>query len=137
VWAIVSDPRTQPDWWPDVIGVSAAETLREGDEYTRSSTPMIPLVDAVDSVWVVERLELLKEAHFRCALSGTFARFSLTPAQGNTFVELESGMEPTAFRWRILGSASRSYFRRWVIEVLDGLAARSGQKVIAPDLQGR
>ena len=51
----------------------------------------------MESVWVAERLEDLKEARFRCTASGSWARFTLTPAQGETYVELESGMDPTSF----------------------------------------
>lgn len=83
-------------------------------------------------MWVAERLEHLKEAHFRCTLSGTYAKFSLTPAQGNTFVELESGMDPTTFRWRMLKTVSRSYFKRWVIDVLDALPARCRRRAASP-----
>src|ERR671911_301412 len=125
VWEVVSDPRTHEDWWPEV----------EGDEYLFRSK-VLPFRDAVESVWVVERMEQLKEVHFRCTLSGTYARFTLTPAQGHTFVEAESGMEPTALRWRVLGALGRSYFRNWVIAVLDALPARCRRDVIAGDLQG-
>ena len=83
---------------------SRGEGLGEGDEYLHTSK-VLPFRDAVESVWVVERMEQLKEVHFRCTLSGTYARFTLTPAQGHTFVEAESGMEPTALRWRVLGVA--------------------------------
>jgi hypothetical protein len=132
----VSDPRTHPDWWPDVLAVAAGDGLQEGDEYSHTSKS-IPLVDAVESVWVVERLEQLKEAHFRCTLTGSYARFSLTPAQGQTFVEVESGMEPTALRWRVLKMAGGSYYRGWVVEVLDALQERLRGKVIHRRLQGK
>src|SRR5918993_1436716 len=126
VWEVVSDPRTHEDWWPEVEGIVAGEGLGEGDEYLFRSK-VLPFRDAVESVWVVERMEQLKEVH---------ARFTLTPAQGHTFVEAESGMEPTALRWRVLGALGRSYFRNWVIAVLDGLPARCRRDVIAGDLQG-
>jgi hypothetical protein len=96
----------------------------------------MPLVDAVESVWVVERMEELKEAHFRCTLTGSYARFALTPAQGQTFVEVESGMEPTAIRWRLMKLASGSWYRSWVVEVVDALQERVRAKVIQRDLQG-
>jgi hypothetical protein len=106
----------------------AGEELREGAEYEHTSSS-IPLVDAVESVWVVERLEELREAHFRCTLTGSYARFSLTPAQGQTFVEVESGMEPTALRWRLLRTMSGPHYRGWVVEVLDALRERVRAKV--------
>jgi uncharacterized protein YndB with AHSA1/START domain len=135
VWPLVSDPRTHPEWWPDVIAVEAGTDLQQGAEYKHTSNA-IPLVDAVESVWVVERMEQLKEAHFRCTLTGSYARFSLTPAQGDTFVEIETGMDPTALRWRLLRTMSGSYYRGWVVEVLDALRERCRGEVIQGDLQG-
>ena len=58
-------------------------------------------LDALDAVWVVERFEELKEAQFRCTMSGSYARFQLTPAQDDTYVELEIGMDPTSWRWKV------------------------------------
>lgn len=93
VWAVISDPRTHPDWWPDVVDVRVEEPLVEGGEYIRSAR-LLPFLDAVEAVWVAERLEDLKEARFRCTVTGTWAHFSLTPAQAQTFVELETGDVP-------------------------------------------
>jgi hypothetical protein len=120
VWAIVSDPRTHPEWWPDVLDVRIDDPLVEGGEYTRSSK-LLPFLDAVEAVWVAERLEDLKEARFRCTKTGTWARFSLTPAQAETFVELETGMDPTRLRWRLLKATSGSFFKGWILDVLDAL----------------
>jgi len=118
VWAVVSDPRTHPDWWPDVIDVQLHEPLVEGGEYLRTSKPL-PFVHAVKAVWVAERLEDLKEARFRCELTGTWARFSLTPAQGQTFVEAETGMDPKTLRGRLLSNAF--FLKQWIVKVLDAL----------------
>jgi uncharacterized protein YndB with AHSA1/START domain len=120
VWAVVSDPRTHPEWWPDVLDVRLAEPLVEGGEYTRTSKP-VPFLDAIEAVWVAERLEDLKEARFRCTTSGSWARFTLTPAQGETYVELESGMDPTTFRWRLMNAMSARFLKDWIVKVLDAL----------------
>ncbi len=40
VWAVVSDPRTHPEWWPDVVDVQLDEPLVEGGEYMRTSKPL-------------------------------------------------------------------------------------------------
>ena len=122
VWELVAHPETHPDWWPDVMEASAPEELAEGDEYTRKSK-FLPFADAVDAIWVAERLEHLKEAQFRCTVSGSFARFRLTPAQNDTFVELETGMDPTTVRWRLLNALSGSYMKKWLFDVLDALPA--------------
>jgi uncharacterized protein YndB with AHSA1/START domain len=120
VWAIVSDPRTHPEWWPDVVEVRIEEPLVEGGEYARSSR-LLPFLDAVEDVWVAERLQDLKEARFRCTKTGTWAHFTLTPAQAQTFVELETGMDPTKLRWRLLKATSGSFFKGWILDVLDAL----------------
>jgi uncharacterized protein YndB with AHSA1/START domain len=120
VWAVVSDPRTHPEWWPDVVDVQLDEPLVEGGEYTRTSKP-VPFLDAMESVWVAERLEDLKEARFRCTVSGSWARFTLTPAQGETYVELESGIDPTTLRWRLMNAMSGRFLKDWIVKVLDAL----------------
>lgn len=130
VWAIVSDPRTHPEWWPEVVDVQLDGPLVEGGEFTRTSKPL-PFVHAVESVWVADRLEDLKEARFRCELTGTWARFSLTPAQGQTFVEAESGMDPKTFRWRLMNNAF--FLKQWIVKVLDALP----KEVVARRLAGR
>jgi uncharacterized protein YndB with AHSA1/START domain len=133
VWDVISDPRTHPDWWPEVVSVDAgAGEFAEGDEYVRH-TKMLPFVDAVETVWVAERLEHLKEARFRCAASGAWAQFTLTPAQNDTYVELESGMEPTNLKWRIAQPFFNHQYKRWLLDVLDALPdaikTRPGAKV--------
>jgi uncharacterized protein YndB with AHSA1/START domain len=132
VWAVVSDPRTQPEWWPDVLDVQIDEPLVEGGQYRRTSKP-VPFLDAMESVWVAERLEDLKEASFRCTVSGSWARFTLTPARGETFVELESGMDPTSFRWKLVNAMGGHFLKEWIVKVLDALP----KEVVARRLAGR
>jgi uncharacterized protein YndB with AHSA1/START domain len=120
VWEVVSDPKTHPDWWPEVLAVDAPGEMQEGDEYVRT-TKTVPFAHAVDYIWVAERLEHLKEAQFRCHVSGAYARFSLTPAQDQTYVELETGMDPTSLKWRIAEPVFGLGFKRWVLDVLDAL----------------
>jgi uncharacterized protein YndB with AHSA1/START domain len=132
VWAVVSDPRTHPEWWPDVVDVRIDEPLVEGGEYLRTSK-LVPFLDAVEAVWVAERLEDLKEARFRCTVSGTWARFTLTPAQGETYVELESGIDPTTLRWRLMNVMSGRFVKDWIVKVLDALP----QEVVARRLARR
>jgi hypothetical protein len=57
-----------------------------------------------------------------CRLTGMYARWLLTPAQGGTFVEVEMGMEGRRISDRVFDRAiGKSYFRRWTNESLDGL----------------
>jgi uncharacterized protein YndB with AHSA1/START domain len=131
VWAVIRDPLTHPDWWPDVVSVRIEEPLVEGGEYMRSSR-LLPFRDAVESVWVAERLEDLKEVRFRCTVSGTWAHFKVTPAQAETFVELETGMDPTRLRWRLVKATSGSFFKGWILDVLDALPKEVDARRLAP-----
>jgi uncharacterized protein YndB with AHSA1/START domain len=131
VWEVVSDPRTHPEWWPEVIAVSAPESLDEGDEYLHTSKIM-PFVDAVDSIWVAERIEHLKEARFRCTVTGTFAAFTLTPARDDTFVEVETGIDPVSLRWRASKPFLRPFYKRWILDVLDALPGAVRSRIDYP-----
>jgi uncharacterized protein YndB with AHSA1/START domain len=122
VWSIVSDPGTHPDWWPELREVRvSAEGGKEG-EYTRVMRRM-GFLDVVDAVWVAEPMDEVKQVNFRCTVTGTFTRFSLTPAQDDTFVELEAGIEPIGIQGRILKVAQPLYFSRWLADLLDALPA--------------
>lgn len=83
----------------------------------------MPFRDAVDAVWVAERLERLKEARFRCTTTGSYAHFLLTPAQDGTFVELRVGMDPTNVRWRVMRAVGGPYWKKWTLDTLDALRA--------------
>ena len=120
VWAVVGDPRTHPDWWPEVIDVQVPGGLEDGGEYVRV-VKRYRFLDLVDNVWVAERLEHLREAHYRCTASGSYARFSLTPARGDTFVELETGLLPAGPGWKVYDSIGRPGFKRWGQQLLDAL----------------
>ena len=121
VWAIVSDPDTHPDWWPELRDVHFFGDVEEGAEYTRVTRRM-GFLDMVDTVWVVEHLEQMKEVQFRCTRTGTYTRFAVTPAQDDTFVEIEAGMDPTSTRWKVAKAVMpRRFFRNWLGDLLDAL----------------
>jgi polyketide cyclase/dehydrase/lipid transport protein len=121
VWEVVSSPQTHPGWWPELVAVDAPPgEAHEGDTYMRTER-RFGFLDQVDSLWVVDRLDHLKEAHFRCTVSGAYARFALTPAQDATFVEAEAGQLPPNLRWRMAGPVYKVMFGRWLRDLLDGL----------------
>jgi uncharacterized protein YndB with AHSA1/START domain len=120
VWSIVSDPHTHPDWWPELRDVHAARAAGEGGEYTRV-TKRMGFLDMVDTVWVVEPMEHLKEVNFRCTATGTYTRFALTPAQDDTFVEIEGGVIPIGVRGRVAKTMSPLFFPGWLRDLLDAL----------------
>ena len=97
VWDLVGDPRRHPEWGPRVVEVRG-ERFDEGSNYaqvTRDPT------GKSETFWRVERLQDLREIQMRCSQTGTYARWLLTEAQGNTFVDVEFGMDPTRLGYRI------------------------------------
>ena len=113
-----------PEWWPRVIEVHG-ERFEEGDEYAQVTKDP---TGQVESTFLLERLNDLREIRMSCQLTGSYAHWVLTEAQGGTFVDLEMGMLPKRFGDRLFDMAmGRRYFRRWSEQSLDGLgqAARS------------
>jgi ribosome-associated toxin RatA of RatAB toxin-antitoxin module len=124
VWDLVGDPRRHPDWWPRVIEVRG-ERFDEGSNYaqvTKSPT------GRVETTMAVERLEDLRQIDMRCMTTGTYARWLLTEAQGETFVDVEFGMDPTGFSDRMFDTAfGKLYFRRWLSQSLAALEEAAAQ----------
>ena len=124
LWDLVGTPSRHPEWWPRVIEVRG-ERFEEGDQYAQVTKDP---TGVVETTFLLERREDLRAIRLRCQLTGMFADWSLTPAQGGTFVELEMGMEPRRRGDRVFDrTLGKSYFRRWSRQSLEALreAARS------------
>src|SRR6478609_5949530 len=91
VWELVGDPQRHPEWWPRVIEVRG-ERFDEGSNFAQVTRNAMgrPQTTTLE----VERLDDLREIDLRCHMTGTYSRWLLTEAQGNTFVEVEFGMDP-------------------------------------------
>ena len=105
------------------------EPLEEGGEYVRTSKPL-PFVRAVEAVWVAERLEDLKEASFRCAHYGHLGALHAHPGAGPTLWRLESGMDPTTLRWRLMNTWAL-FLKDWIVKVLDALPGEVAARRLA------
>lgn len=131
VWSLVGVPSRYPEWWPRVIEVDG-ERFDEGDQYvqvTRDPT------GSVRSSFLIERARDLQEIRMSCRLTGAYAHWFLTPAQGGTFVELEMGMEPRRISDRLFaGTVGRRYFRNWSRQSLEALRRVTGGD--SPELRG-
>jgi uncharacterized protein YndB with AHSA1/START domain len=118
VWTLVASPMRYPEWWPKVIEVHG-ERFEEGDEYAQVTKDP---TGKVESTFLLERLNDLREIRMSCQLTGSYAHWFLTEAQGGTFVHLEMGMLPKRFGDRLFDIAmGRRYFRRWSEQSLDAL----------------
>jgi len=118
IWELVGDPRRHPEWWPRVVEVRGVE-LDEGSEYvqvTREPT------GRMETVMSLDRLEDLREIHLHCTKTGTYAHWQLTEAQGNTFVDVEFGMDPIGVSYRIFdATVGKLAFSRWLAKALASL----------------
>jgi Polyketide cyclase / dehydrase and lipid transport len=119
VWELVGTPRRYPEWWPRVIEVRG-ERFEEGDEFVQVTKE--PAAGAVESSFLLERRDDLREIRMSCQLTGAYAHWLLTPAQGGTFVDLEMGMQPRRIGDRLFDATlGRRYFRSWSEQSLEAL----------------
>ncbi len=101
------------------------ERFEEGDEYAQVTRDRS---GSTQSSFLIERRDDFHEIRMSCQLTGTYAHWLLTPAQGGTFVELEMGMEPRHLGLRLFdASVGRRYFRRWSEQSLDALVQAAGR----------
>ena len=129
VWDLVGDPRRHPELWPRVVEVRGEE-FDEGRNYaqvTRDPT------GSSETVMKIERLEDLREIHMRCTETGMYSHWTLTEARGDTFVDVEIGMDPVGVAPRVFDAVlGKLYFRRWLDQSLAALkeaAAKTDQRV--------
>ena len=119
VWSLVGAPRRYPEWWPRVIEVDG-ERFEEGDEYVQVTRD--PTGKNGRTTFLLERRDDLREIRMSCQLTGAYAHWLLTSAQGGTFVELEMGMDPRRLGHRLFDmTLGRRYFRNWSEKSLDAL----------------
>jgi Polyketide cyclase / dehydrase and lipid transport len=129
VWGLVGTPRRYPEWWPRVIEVRG-ERFEEGDEYVQVTK--VPVGTAAQTNFLLDRRDDLREIRMSCQLTGMYAHWQLTPAQGGTFVELEMGIQARRVGDRLFDlAAGRVYFRRWASQSLDGLRDAASRRASA------
>jgi uncharacterized protein YndB with AHSA1/START domain len=129
VWSLVGSPERYPEWWPRVVEVDG-ERFEQGDEYAQVT--LNPMSSSVRSNFLIERRDELREIRMSCQLSGSYAHWLLTAAQGGTFVELEMGIEPRSLGQRLFNRTLASrYFRRWSDESIASLRAAASRSADA------
>jgi uncharacterized protein YndB with AHSA1/START domain len=126
VWALLSDPGRYPEWAAEVIDVTGAPTeIAKGSTYTQRSHG--PFGVPVTTTFEVEELDDLHEIKLRCQSSGYYSHWILTEARGQTFADLEIGIEPTG----LMGHATslittKRQIREAAEQSLDGLRRALG-----------
>ena len=122
VWALLDDPARYSEWNEDTIAVTGAPTkIERGSSFkmtTRSRFGRTPTTR-----FVVEELDDLHEIKLRCQTSGFYSHWLLTEARGQTFAQLELGVEPVPGLTGMLTGAmhTKSYLRRSAETAVTGL----------------
>ena len=130
IWELVGDPNRHPEWWPKVIEVSG-EHFDEGNEYVQVTRSAMGRDETTN--FLVERRQDMREIKLRCQMSGTYAHWLMTEAQGGTFVDVEFGMQPKGLGLRLFdGTFGRMYFRRWMEQSIEGLKQAAAERADAP-----
>ena len=118
VWELVGDPRRHPEWWPRIVEVRGQE-FDEGSNFAQVTKDP---GGSIETTMAIDRLEELNAIHLRCTNTGTYSRWVLTEAQGDTFVDVEFGMDPIGVKYKLFdGAFGKLYFRRWLSQSLDAL----------------
>ena len=121
VWSLVGDPRRHPEWFPRVVEVNG-KFFQEGEEYAQVTKQGR---GTIETDFLIERLDNLREIRFACQKTGMYAHWLLTDAQGDTFVDVEMGMQPKSTGDKVFDAVlGRLYFRRWLDQSLDALRGR-------------
>lgn len=136
VWELVGDPGRYAEWLPRVFEIRG-ERFEEGAEFVQVSRH--PLVGRSEAHFLIDHMDELREIRMHCTLSGMFAHWKLTDAQGGTFVDAEFGMDPLRPRDHVVDfTMGRRFFRRWLREAVDQLKRAAEQQSRAGEpLKGR
>ena len=122
VWDLLEDIGRFPEWNRDTIAVTGAPTkVEKGASF--DVTGRGPLGLKATTTFKIEELEEMREIKLRCQTSGWYSHWFLTEAQGQTFTEVEMGVERIpGLEGRISGAMhTRGYLRRTADETLDNL----------------
>lgn len=120
VWELVGDPRRYPEWVGDeVFDVTGLPTVEKGAEFEQ--TTRNPFGKATTR-FEIEELDDLHEIRMRCLSSGWYSHWKLTEAGGNTFADVEIGMDPANAGYRALDrTTGKRWYRRVAQASLDGV----------------
>jgi uncharacterized protein YndB with AHSA1/START domain len=129
VWELLTDPARFPEWNSDAIEVTGVPTrIEKGSSF--DVTGHSPLGKAT-TTFKVEEMDDLREIKVRCQTSGFYSHWLLTEARGDTFADVEMGVEPprlVAQAFRV--THNKRYLRRLAEGALDNLRnvlARTGK----------
>jgi uncharacterized protein YndB with AHSA1/START domain len=122
VWGFVGDPARYPEWAAGVVDVTGVAEVEEGAEFRQ--TTKVPIGSPTTTTFRIDELDELREIRLTCEASGLYSRWQLTEAQASTFVDVEIGMQPEAFRHRAFDTVlGKRWYRSLADDSIDGLRA--------------
>jgi hypothetical protein len=128
VWELVGDPGSYPEWAADVVDVTGLPTrVEKGSTFQQESrTP----IGKSNTTFVVDALEDMREIKLRCLTSGYYSHWALTEAQGECFVDVEFGMEPTNLPFKAVDkTVGKRLYRNTMLESIDSLRETIARRV--------
>ena len=129
VWDLVRDPERYPEWASDVVEVTGLPTIAEGATFTQKTR----LIGTATTTYVIDTLEEdLRRIRLRCTKSGYYSDWALTEAQGETFADVEIGMEPTTLPFRAIdATVGKRMYRKLLEQTLVTLRQRAAERAAA------
>ena len=125
IWALLANPERYADWAADAVDVTGVPTkIEKGSTFEWTSPGTIR---GGTTVFMVEELDDLREIKLRCQASGYYSHWRLTEAQGETFTDVEVGVEPIGLHGQVARVLmTKSHLRQVIEKSLDGLRRASG-----------
>jgi uncharacterized protein YndB with AHSA1/START domain len=128
VWELLADPARFPEWSGESIEVTGVpDKIEKGATYRQTSPGLLGMRQT--TTFEVAELDELHEIKLQCRASGYYAHWLLTEARGDTFAEVEYGVEPRGLRQRLRGATITSgALRRYLADSVDGIQRLVGRR---------
>lgn len=120
IWALLGNPERYAEWAADSVEVTGVPTeIKKGSTFQHTSPG---LVRGSTTTFEVEELDDLREIKLRCQMSGYYSHWRLTEARGETFTDVEFGVEPIGLHGQVARVLmTKNHLRQVAEESLDGL----------------
>ena len=123
VWRLLQDPQRYTEWNQEIVAVTGAPTKIEKGATFDLTGPSPMGGKKMTTTFKVEEFDELHEIKLRCQTSGYYSRWLLTEARGNTFADVEMGVEPVSgLQGRVAGAMhTKRYLRAALDKTIDGI----------------